>query len=185
MAVSLDGRLVVALSSRALFDFEEENQLFEAQNDRAYMKLQLARLDVPARPGIAFPLVQKLLAFNQGDTPRVEVVLLSRNDPVSGLRAFRSAAHHGLQLERGMFTRGRPPFGYLDALGAHLFLSMNGDDVRAALDAADPGDIVVVAGKGHETTQIIGTQVRPFDDAAAVREALVEAGHAPGTEGTR
>lgn len=147
MGVSLDGRLVVALSSRALFDFEEENQLFEAQDDRAYMKLQLDRLDVPARPGIAFPLVQKLLAFNLGQTPRVEVVLLSRNDPVSGLRAFRSAAHHGLQLERGMFTRGRPPFGYLDALRAHLFLSMNDDDVRAALEAGFPAAKVMPLSK--------------------------------------
>lgn len=147
MGVSLDGRLVVALSSRALFDFEEENQLFEAQDDRAYMKLQLDRLDVPARPGIAFPLVQKLLAFNRGQTPRVEVVLLSRNDPVSGLRAFRSAAHHGLQLERGMFTRGRPPFGYLDALRAHLFLSMNDDDVRAALEAGFPAAKVMPLSK--------------------------------------
>lgn len=147
MGVSLDGRLVVALSSRALFDFEEENQLFEAQDDRVYMKLQLDRLDVPARPGIAFPLVQKLLAFNLGQTPRVEVVLLSRNDPVSGLRAFRSAAHHGLQLERGMFTRGRPPFGYLDALRAHLFLSMNDDDVRAALEAGFPAAKVMPLSK--------------------------------------
>lgn len=166
MAVSLDGRLVVALSSRALFDFEEENQLFEAQNDRAYMKLQLARLDVPARPGIAFPLVQKLLAFNQGDTPRVEVVLLSRNDPVSGLRAFRSAAHHGLQLERGMFTRGRPPFGYLDALGAHLFLSMNGDDVRAALDAGFPAARVMPLSKPASGSKV--DEVRIAFDGDAV-----------------
>ncbi len=147
MPVSLEGQLVVALSSRALFDFEEENRLFEAEDDRAYMKLQLDRLDVPARPGIAFPLVQKLLAFNQGGEPRVEVVLLSRNDPVSGLRAFRSAVHHGLKLERGMFTRGRPPFGYLGALQAHLFLSMNGEDVSAALAAGFPAARVMPLSK--------------------------------------
>jgi 5'-nucleotidase len=135
---SLDGRLVVALSSRALFDFEEENQLFETGDDRAYMRLQLERMEQPARPGVAYPLVRKLLAFNGDERARVEVVLLSRNDPVSGMRAFRSAKHHGLAIERGMFTRGRPPYRYLDALGAHLFLSMNEDDVRAALAAGFP-----------------------------------------------
>jgi 5'-nucleotidase len=135
---SLDGRLVVALSSRALFDFEEENELFETGDDRAYMRLQLERMEQPARPGVAYPLVRKLLAFNLDGSARVEVVLLSRNDPVSGMRAFRSAKHHGLSIERGMFTRGRPPYRYLDALGAHLFLSMNEADVRAALAAGFP-----------------------------------------------
>jgi hypothetical protein len=91
MPASLEGQLVVALSSRALFDFEEENRVFEDQDDSAYMRLQLERMDQPARPGVAFPLVQKLLAFNTPERQRVAVVILSRNDPVSGLRIFRSA----------------------------------------------------------------------------------------------
>ena len=62
---SLDGKLVVAISSRALFNFEEENQVFEQNDDRAYMDLQLQRLEQPAKPGVAFFLVKKLLAFNQ------------------------------------------------------------------------------------------------------------------------
>ena len=84
--------------SRALFDFEEENEVFEQGDDRAYMALQLQRLDIPAKPGVAFSLVQKLLAFNRARridaqaTKPVEVVILSRNDPVSGMRVFRSAA---------------------------------------------------------------------------------------------
>ena len=65
MSTSLDGKLVVAISSRALFDFEEENLVFEQSDDRAYMALQLQRLDTPAKPGVAFSLVKKLLAFNQ------------------------------------------------------------------------------------------------------------------------
>ncbi len=93
MGVSLDGKLVVAISSRALFDFEEENLVFEQGDDRAYMQLQLDRLETPAKPGVAFSLVQKLLAFNEAEAQRVEVVILSRNDPVSGMRAFRSAQH--------------------------------------------------------------------------------------------
>lgn len=138
MAVTLDGKLVVALSSRALFDFEDENRVFVEQDDSAYMALQLDRIDVPARPGVAFPLVKKLLAFNADGVHRVEVVILSRNDPVSGLRVFNSVKESGLQLERGVFTRGRPPYGYLAPLGAHLFLSAEEGDVREALRAGIP-----------------------------------------------
>lgn len=136
MPASLDGRLVVALSSRALFDFEEENQLFENSDDRAYMRLQQERLDEPAKPGTAFSLARKLLAFNApGGTPHVEVVVLSRNDPISGMRVFRSAQHYGLNIERGVFTRGQSPWRYLKPLKAQLFLSANEEDVRSALAA--------------------------------------------------
>jgi len=138
MGVTLEGQLVVAISSRALFDFEEENRLFERGDDRAYQQLQLDRLDVPAPPGVAFSLVRKLLAFNDAAARRVEVVILSRNDPVSGMRVFRSAQHYGLPIERGSFTRGQPPWRYLRPLNANLFLSAHLSDVRAALDAGVP-----------------------------------------------
>ena len=138
MSVNLDGKLVVAISSRALFDFEEENRVFEdglahglppgVKPDAAYMKLQLDRLDVPAKPGVAFSLIKKLLAFNEAPdslqeaqqpakpAQRVEVVILSRNDPVSGMRVFRSAQHYGLNIQRGTFNRGEPPWRYLKPL---------------------------------------------------------------------
>ena len=137
MPTSLDGRLIVALSSRALFDFEDENRVFEASDDHAYMQLQLQRLEQPARVGVAFSLVNKLLAFN-AEQPLVEVVILSRNDPVSGMRVFRSCQHYGLPIERGVFTRGQSPWRYLRPLGAHLFLSTNEADVRSALAAGVP-----------------------------------------------
>ena len=138
MPLTLQDKFVVAISSRALFDFEEENRLFEAADDRDYMSLQLDRLDEPAREGCALPLVRKLLSFNTAIDHRVEVVILSRNDPTSGMRVFRSVRHHGLPIERGVFTRGRNPYAYLHALGAHLFLSANEDDVRSALAAGFP-----------------------------------------------
>jgi 5'-nucleotidase len=105
---------------------------------------------VPAKPGVAFSLVKKLLAFNDapenpGESPasgkqpqRVEVVILSRNDPVSGMRVFRSAQHYGLNIQRGTFNRGEPPWRYLKPLHANLFLSTHLSDVRAALDAGVP-----------------------------------------------
>jgi 5'-nucleotidase len=146
MSASLDGKLVVAISSRALFDFEQENEVFEQGDDRAYMALQLERLETPAKPGVAFSLIKKLLAFNQtaasppdqpGSQP-VEVVILSRNDPVSGMRVFRSAQHYGLPIQRGSFTRGQSPWRYLKPLHANLFLSTHLSDVRAALEAGVP-----------------------------------------------
>ena len=132
--------LVVAISSRALFDFEEENEVFERGDTQAYMKMQRERIDIPAAPGVAFSLVKKLLAFNDAQRERVQVVVLSRNDPVSGLRVFRSIQEHPQlrSIQRGVFTQGRDPFLYLAPLGAHLFLSANGADVAHALELGYP-----------------------------------------------
>jgi 5'-nucleotidase len=210
MATNLDGQLVVAISSRALFDFEEENQVFETglgpepapgappgiKKDAAYMKLQLERLDVPAKPGVAFSLVRKLLAFNEAPeslgeaaspdkalspaTPRkrVEVVILSRNDPVSGMRVFRSAHHYGLNIQRGTFNRGAPPWRYLKPLHANLFLSTHLSDVRAALEAGVPAAQVyphsVRASDAHPNEVRIafdGDAVLFSDEAEAVFQA--------------
>ncbi len=137
MGVSLSDKLVVAISSRALFDFEEENRVFEAGDLAAYEALQRARLNVPAQPGVAFAPIRKLLALNDG-AHRVEVVILSRSDPISGLRAFSSCREHALEIQRGVFTRGRAPWAYLKPLNASLFLSANQDDVRDALAAGFP-----------------------------------------------
>ena len=157
MAYTVEGKLVVAISSRALFDFEEENRIFDAQGERAYIDLQYSRLDVPAKEGVAFRLVKKLLAFNTRDTQRVEVVILSKNDPVSGLRIFRSAQNAGLKIERGVFTRGRSPYRYLDALRANLFLSANEQDVMGALDARFPAARVLpesAQGGGRQADEV-------------------------------
>ena len=172
MPVTLDDKLVVAISSRALFDFEEENRIFDPLDPRPYMQLQLDRLTVPAKPGVAFSLVQKLLAFNQADARRVEVVMLSRNDPVSALRIYHSAQAAGLQLERGVFTQGRDPFKYLRPLGAHLFLSANEQDVSAALQLGFPAARVltdsVAAGANypHEVRMAFDGDAVLFSDEA-------------------
>jgi 5'-nucleotidase len=138
MAFTLADKLVVAISSRALFDFEEENEVYEAGKLREYEALQRERLKVPAKPGVAFALIRKLLALNTAGEQRVEVVILSRSDPISGLRAFSSCKEHGLAIERGVFTRGRSPFRYLKPFQAALFLSASAADVRDALSAGFP-----------------------------------------------
>ena len=147
MPATLDNKLVVAISSRALFDLEEENRIFEAGDADGYMRLQLERLDLPARPGISHSMVRKLLRFNDDGVERVEVVILSRNDPVSGMRIFNSGAAQALRLERGVFTQGRAPFGYLRPLNADIFLSANEGDVREALDAGFPAAHVMVGAR--------------------------------------
>ncbi|MCW5621186.1 MAG: 5'-nucleotidase [Burkholderiales bacterium] len=166
MPTNLDDQLVVAISSRALFNFEEENAVFTEGDPLPYKKLQLDRLDQPAREGIAFQLVKKLLAFNGVDEKKVEVVILSRNDPVSGLRVFKSAEHHNLPITRGVFMQGRSPFPYLNALKADIFLSAHQDDVRVALDAGFPAARVYPA--SVEASQAHPDEVRIAFDGDAV-----------------
>jgi len=157
---------VVAISSRALFDFEEENLVFEQGDDRAYMQLQRERLDIPATPGVAFSLVRKLLAFNETPSQRVEVVILSRNDPVSGLRVMKSAAHYNLPIIRCSFTRGEAPWRYLKPLHANLFLSTHLSDVRAALEAGVPA--AQVYPRSAHASDAHPTEVRIAFDGDAV-----------------
>ncbi|MBR5950699.1 MAG: 5'-nucleotidase [Actinomycetaceae bacterium] len=133
MAYSNTGKLVVAVSSRALFDLEEENRVFDAEGAASYMQHQLANMDKPAQPGAVFELVRKILALNTPDRELVDVVVVSRNDPVSGMRVFNSAASYGITIERGVFTQGRARLPYLRPLGAQLFLSANSTEVREAL----------------------------------------------------
>ena len=127
--------LIVAVSSRAIFDFEEENCIFKEKGVEAYIKEQRRLSEVPAAPGVAMPMVKKLLAMNGNGADRlVEVVVLSRNDPITGLRVGRSIEENRLDIRSATFTRGWPAFPYLRAFGAHLFLSALAEDVKAAID---------------------------------------------------
>lgn len=131
-----DDKLVVAISSRALFDLDESHGIFETQGVDNYARYQIEHENDPLEPGIAFSLVQKLLRLNEDhDAPLVEVILLSRNSGDTGLRIFNSIQHHGLDISRAAFTNGRSPWGYIPAFGAHLFLSAHTRDVIRALDA--------------------------------------------------
>ena len=135
MAVSTNDKLVVAISSRALFDLDESHHIYENEGLIAYCAHQRAHESVALAPGVAFPLVQKLLALNVpgSSQPRVEVILVSRNSADTGLRIFNSIREAGLDIVRAAFTGGSSSHRYLAAFGAHLFLSSNADDVRAAL----------------------------------------------------
>lgn len=166
MPDTLSGKLVVAISSRALFDFEEENRLFETGDEARYMHYQLEHVRQSPGPGVAFALVKKLLAFNTEAEQRVEVVVLSRNDPASGLRVFASAQAAGMRIERGVFTRGRDPFAYLRPLGAHLFLSAKAEDVQQALGMGFPAARVLT--ESQPASQHYPQEVRIAFDGDAV-----------------
>lgn len=130
--------LIVAISSRTLFDMEDSHALFEREGIDAYADFQRTHEDDILEPGIAFPLVRKLLGLNVGappEAPRVEVILISRNSADTGLRIFNSIAHHGLAIKRAAFSNGAAPYPYIRPFGADLFLSTHAEDVRNALAA--------------------------------------------------
>jgi len=129
---SLTDKLIVAISSRALFDLDESNAVFEDEGIEAFSAYQIAHENEVLAPGAAFQFVKKLLNLNQ-ETHLVEVVLLSRNSADTGLRVFNSIEHHNLNITRAAFSNGNRPYPYLAAFGAHLFLSANPVDVREAL----------------------------------------------------
>jgi 5'-nucleotidase len=130
-------KLVIAISSTALFDMRESHEIYETQGVAAYSKYQREHEDDILEPGEAFPLVTKLLRINEklGGEPRVEVILLSRNSADTGLRVFNSISHHGLNITRAAFSGGNSPYRYVSAFACHLFLSTNAQDVRSALDS--------------------------------------------------
>lgn len=129
--------LTVAVTSRALFDLEESHALFESEGVEAYSDFQRTHEDDVLAPGMAYSVVRKLLALNEGapaDTPRVEVILLSRNSADTGLRIFNSIQHHKLGIVRATFTSGEPTWPYAKPFGADLFLSANPESVRRSLE---------------------------------------------------
>jgi 5'-nucleotidase len=130
-------KLVVAVSSRALFNLDESHAIFETQGKEAFCRYQIEHEDEILQPGYGFSLVKKFLSLNDScpDDPLAEIILLSQNSADTGLRIFNSIAHYRLNIIRAAFTSGVSPYNYIPAFGAHLFLSANADDVAKALCA--------------------------------------------------
>ncbi len=129
--------LTLAISSRTLFDLNEAHQIYLDEGVDAYRTYQLRHEEEPLEPGVAFPLVNKLLNIKdpKSQEPLVEVVLVSRNNGDTGLRIFNSIEHHGLNISRAVFSNGGSPYDYLSALGVELFLSAHHADVIGAIKA--------------------------------------------------
>lgn len=130
----ISNKLVIAISSRALFDLEESDAVFEKEGVDAYSMYQITHENELLQPGVAFPLVKKLLSLNKNEH-LVEIVLLSRNSADTGLRIFNSIQHYNLHITRAAFTSGKSPYQYIAAFGSHLFLSTHQEDVCHALEA--------------------------------------------------
>ncbi len=150
--------LTVAISSRALFDLEDSHALFEQEGIDSYADHQRTHEDDILEPGIAFPLVRKLLALNIDrplDAPHVEVILLSRNSADTGLRIFNSIQHHNLGISRATFTSGEPTWPYIKPFGTQLFLSANPDSVRRALENGIAAATIIPArAAAHRSDQL-------------------------------
>lgn len=126
--------LVVAISSRALFDLSDSHSVYESDGLEAYSRYQIDREQQPLAKGDAFDLVRKLLDINKISGKKlVEVILLSRNSADTGLRVFNSIQHYDLDISRAAFCSGNSPHRYVSAFGSHLFLSTDANDVRDAL----------------------------------------------------
>ena len=136
MPQNFDGKLVIAISSRALFNLDESHRVYETEGVEAYARYQIEHENEVLKPGVAFALVQKLLRLNTLlAEPLVEVILLSRNSADTGLRVFNSIRHYQLQIIRAAFSSGESPYAYVPAFGSHLFLSTHYEDVQKALQA--------------------------------------------------
>ncbi len=160
-----EDKLIIAISSRALFNMDESHAVFEQQGLEAYAQYQIDHEDEVLKPGDAFPFVRKLLNLNEliaGDT-RVEVILLSRNSADTGLRVFNSIEHYGLDITRAAFSGGKSPHRYVSAFGSHLFLSTDAEDVKFALDSG-----VAAATLLPSKTEMTHDEVRIAFDGDAV-----------------
>ena len=133
--LDLERALVIGVASSALFDLSKSDAVFRNEGEEKYRAYQRENLDEVLEPGVAFPFIRRLLTLNDlsEDERLVEVVILSRNDPETGLRVMRSVQHHGLDITRAIFMQGRSPYRFMEPLRMSLFLSANEDDVREAI----------------------------------------------------
>jgi len=159
-------KLVVAISSRALFNLDESHAIFENQGKEAFCRYQIEHEDEVLEAGYGFQLVKKFLAINAScpDNPLVEVILVSQNSADTGLRIFNSIAHYDLDITRAAFTSGASPYNYISAFGAHLFLSTNVDDVTKTLAAGFAAATILCGSALDQTSQ----QLRIAFDGDAV-----------------
>ncbi len=137
MSLDLSKTLVIGISSRALFNLEKENEIFETQNLQAYADYQIAHEEDVLKPGAAFPLIKALHNLNTNpDQERLtEIILMSRNSADTSLRIFKSIEHYGLDISRAALVGGASIAPYLDAFQTDLFLSANETDVQNAINA--------------------------------------------------
>jgi len=165
MPYDLNQRLVIGVASSAVFDLSESDTVFRNQGEEQYRKYQEANLNNPLPKGMSFSFIRRLLSLNDLSSdpvgnPIVEVVLLSQNDPDTGLRVMKSIEHHKLQITRAIFMQGKAPYAYIPALNISLFLSASKADVVSAIEAGFPA--------GH----VLSSMIVDDDDDTGLRIAF-------------
>lgn len=145
--------LVVGIASSALFDLTTSDAVFRADGRQAYREHQLQHLDDPLEPGVAFPFVQRLLGLNDIPGASIDVIVMSRNSPETGLRVMRSIAHHKLGVTRAVFREGRSSYMFMPSFHMSLFLSANPDDVKQAVAAGHAAGTVLHGAVDEEDNQ--------------------------------
>lgn len=145
MTYNLDDKLVIGLASSALFDLVESDRVFREEGEEAYRTYQREHQNDTLKPGVAFPFIKRILSINElnPENPPIEVILLSKNNPDTGLRVMHSIADHKLNITRAAFLEGRVPHKFIPALSISLFLSANEKDVRNATAAGFPAGHVL------------------------------------------
>lgn len=145
MAYPIERKLVIAIASSALFDLSESDKVYRENGVEEYRKFQEENIDKTLEKGVAFPFIRRFLSLNKAfqEQEPVEVVLLSRNSPETGMRVFRSINKYGLNITRAAFFSGESPYEYLPGFNASLFLSANSEDVNKAINAGFPAGRVI------------------------------------------
>ena len=161
MAYDLENRLVIGVSSRALFDLTAENEIFQSQGVEAYCSYQVEHEKELLKPGNGFRLVEALLNINNlpGQEGRVEVIIMSHNSPDTSLRVFNSIAHYGLNISRAVLASGASLTPYLEAFNTDLYLSADEEDVQSVINCGIAAGIICcdeirMPGKQDEISQI-------------------------------
>lgn len=173
MGYTLDDKLVVGISSSALFNLTESDAIFRQYGEKAYSEYQAEHIDDTLKPGVAFSFIKRLLSLNnlcEDQCPLVEVIILSRNDPETGLRVMRSIKAYDLDISRAIFSQGKSPYEFMQALHMSLFLSANRDDVVEALGMGFAAGQVI----GQPAADLAGTDLRvafDFDGVLASDES--------------
>lgn len=159
MAYPIETKLVVGITSSALFDLTNEHQIFQKEGLNAFKKYQIEnRKNLPA-PGAAFPFIRRLLNLNKKfpEESPVEVVILSRNDPVAGTRITDAIAEYKLDISRYFFLSGASPYPYMKSVNACLYLSANKHEVKSAVEEGHPAGYVLPCAASDD---ILDTQLR-------------------------
>ncbi len=148
MAYKMDRKMVIGVSSRALFDLTAENEIFEKQGLEAYCHYQVEHEQEVLRPGPGFRLIKSLLRLNECVRGKdlIEVIIMSHNSPDTSLRVFNTIAHYGLPITRSVLASGASLAPYLEAFGTDLFLSACEADVQSAIDSGIAAGIICTDG---------------------------------------